>query len=195
MQTIVLASTSTYRRDLLARLGFSFDVAAPDVEEGGLAGEPPRVTARRLAQAKAVAIARLRADAIVIGSDQVANLDGVALNKPGGHDAALDQLMQLQGRSAVFHTAIAVATAGGNRLEVDCIDTQVQFRRIGRARLDAYLRADRPYDCAGSAKIESLGIVLVTAVQGDDPTALIGLPLIRLTDLLARCGVQLPTAT
>lgn len=195
MQTIVLASTSAYRRDLLARLGLSFDVAAPDVDEGALAGEPPRVTARRLAQAKAVAIARQRADAIVIGSDQVANLDGVALNKPGSHDAALEQLLQLQGRSAVFHTAIAVATAGGNRLEVDCIDTRVQFRRIGRARLDAYLRADRPYDCAGSAKIESLGITLVTAVQGDDPTALIGLPLIRLTDLLARCGLHLPTAT
>ncbi len=194
MQRIVLASTSAYRRDLFARLGLPFEVAAPQVEEGALAGEAPRTTARRLAQAKAVAVACQRPDAVVIGSDQVADLDGVPVNKPGCHDAALEQLLLLQGRRAVFHTAVAVAAAGGRRVEIDCIDTTVQFRCLSRARLDAYLRADQPYDCAGAAKIESLGITLVKSVQCDDPTALIGLPLIRLTDMLARVGLQLPAA-
>jgi septum formation protein len=192
MQRIVLASTSAYRRDLLARLGLPFEVAAPKVEEGALAGESPRVTARRLAQAKAVIIACEHPDAIVIGSDQVADLDGIPLNKPASHDAALEQLLRLQGQRAVFHTAVAVATAGGNHMTIDCIDTTVRFRRLGRSRLDAYLRVDRPYDCAGAAKIEALGITLVESVQCDDPTALIGLPLIRLTDMLAQCGVLLP---
>jgi len=194
MQTIVLASTSAYRRDLLARLGVPFEVAAPMVDERALAGESPRVTARRLAQAKAVTVASQRLEAIVIGSDQVADLDGVPLNKPGSHDAALEQLTQLQGRIAVFHTAVAVATAGGNSVQIECIDTTVQFRRLGRARLEAYLRAEQPYDCAGAAKIESMGITLVSAVHCDDPTALIGLPLIRLTDMLGQCGVLLPDA-
>lgn len=193
MHRIVLASTSRYRRDLLARLGLRFEVAAPQVDEHALDSESPRVTARRLAQSKAVAVARERNEAIVIGSDQVADLDGKPLNKPGSHDAALEQLLEAQGRVAVFRTAVAVATAGGDRVEVDCVDTTVRFRRLDRARLDAYLRADQPYDCAGAAKIESLGISLVTAVHCDDPTALIGLPLIRLTDMLCRCGVQLPT--
>lgn len=192
MKTIVLASTSTYRHALLARLRLPFDTAAPDVDEAALPGEAPAHTALRLARDKAVTVARRRPDALVIGSDQVADLDGVPLNKPGSHAAALDQLRRLQGRSAVFHTALAVAVDGGSRVEVDRVPTTVHFRRLADATLDAYLRIDQPYDCAGAAKIESLGIALVESVQGDDPTALIGLPLIRLVSMLATLGIVVP---
>lgn len=192
MPRIVLASTSPYRRELLSRLRLSFEVMSPGVDEQPLSGESPRVTARRLAQAKAEAVAARVPDAIVIGSDQVADLDGTALNKPGTHEAALRQLEALQGRVAIFHTAVAVATDGGREVQVDCVPTQVRFRRLDRAQLDAYLLADQPYDCAGAAKVESLGITLLEAVHSDDPTALIGLPLIRLTAMLAACGLRLP---
>jgi septum formation protein len=192
MKRIVLASTSPYRRELLARLRLPFDSIAPGVDEHAVDGETPRITARRLAQAKAEAVAKQVPDAIVIGSDQVADLDGVALNKPGDHASALAQLVQLQGRSAVFHTGLAVAA--GDWVEVDCVPTTVHFRTLPQAQLDAYLRLDQPYDCAGAAKIESLGIALVSAVHSDDPTALIGLPLIRLTTMLARAGLPLPPA-
>lgn len=192
MKTIVLASTSTYRRALLARLRLPFDTSAPDVDEVALPGEAPAHTALRLAREKAVAVARQRPDALVIGSDQVAELDGVPLNKPGTHAAALDQLRRLQGRSAVFHTALAVAVDGGSRVEVGRVPTTVRFRQLADAALDAYLRIDRPYDCAGAAKIESLGIALVESVQGDDPTALIGLPLIKLVSMLAALGIAVP---
>lgn len=195
MKTIVLASTSTYRRALLARLRLPFETAAPEIDEAALPDELPGQTALRLARAKAVAVARRRPDALVIGSDQVADLDGVALNKPGSHAAALDQLRRLQGRSAVFHTALAVAVDGGNRVEVDLVPTTVRFRRLAQAALEAYLRIDQPYDCAGAAKIESLGIALVESVQGDDPTALIGLPLIRLVSMLAALGIAVPAVS
>lgn len=195
MKTIVLASTSTYRRALLARLRLPFETAAPEIDEAALLDELPGQTALRLARAKAVAVARRRPDALVIGSDQVADLDGVALNKPGSHAAALDQLRRLQGRSAVFHTALAVAVDGGNRVEVDLVPTTVRFRRLAQAALEAYLRIDQPYDCAGAAKIESLGIALVESVQGDDPTALIGLPLIRLVSMLAALGIAVPAVS
>ncbi|MCU0938218.1 MAG: Maf family nucleotide pyrophosphatase [Burkholderiaceae bacterium] len=193
MQRIVLASTSPYRRELLSRLRLDFDSVPPPVDETALAGESPRVTARRLAQAKASAVAALAPAALVIGSDQVADLDGEPLNKPGCHAAALDQLQRLQGREAVFHTALCVATSGGRRLDVDCVPTLVRFRRLSPAQLEAYLRSDQPYDCAGAAKIESLGITLVESVRSDDPTALIGLPLIRLSTMLARAGLQIPS--
>jgi septum formation protein len=192
MPRIVLASTSPYRRELLQRLRLPFDAAAPRVDETALPGEAPRVSARRLAQAKAEAVAKGLADAIVIGSDQVAELDGAALNKPGDHAAAVDQLARLQGRSATFHTALCVASGGGARVEVDCVPTVVRFRPLSRSQIEAYLRADRPYDCAGAAKIESLGIALVASVCSDDPTALVGLPLIRLTTMLAALGIALP---
>jgi septum formation protein len=194
MQRIVLASTSPYRRELLARLRLAFNCVPPKVDESALAGEPPRVTARRLAQAKATAVAVQASTALVIGSDQVADLDGEPLNKPGSHAAALAQLRRLQGREAVFHTALCVTTAGGRCLDVDCVPTRVRFRRLSTAQLEAYLQADHPYDCAGAAKIESLGIALVESVQSDDPTALIGLPLIRLSTMLARAGLQVPAA-
>ncbi|MCU0951176.1 MAG: Maf family nucleotide pyrophosphatase [Burkholderiaceae bacterium] len=194
MPRIVLASTSPYRRELLSRLRLPFDCVAPQVDETALPAESPRVTARRLAQAKAEAVAMSHPDAIVIGADQVADLEGEPLNKPGGHAAALDQLLRLQGRIAVFHSALAVATAGGRSVVVDCIPTTVRFRTLGRAQLDAYLHLDQPYDCAGAAKIESLGIALLAWVRSDDPTALIGLPLIRLTELLCDAGIDPWTA-
>jgi septum formation protein len=191
MAPIVLASTSPYRRELLQRLRLPFDVQAPHVDERALAGEAPRDTALRLALAKARAVAADRAGAIVIGSDQVADVDGEALSKPGTHEAALAQLSRMQGREVVFHTAVAVIGRDG-AAQVDEVPTRVRFRVLPAGRLDAYLRAERPYDCAGAAKIESLGIALVESVRADDPTALIGLPLIRLTAMLEACGVPLP---
>src|SRR5512145_2709283 len=186
--TIVLASTSPYRRELLKRLRLPFEVVAPAVDEAGQPGESPLAMARRLAEAKAVEVARRRPGAVVIGSDQVADLDGEPIGKPHTHDAALAQLERMQGRRLVFHTALAVAAHG--RVTVDSIPTAVTFRRLQRDALDAYLKSDRPYDCAGAAKIESLGIALVERVESDDPTALIGLPLIRLTAMLEAAGVR-----
>lgn len=190
MPRIVLASTSPYRRELLQRLRLPFEVLAPRVDEAALAAEAPRATALRLARAKADEVAARTADALVIGSDQVADVEGAALSKPGSHEAALDQLERMQGRTIVFHTALAVVDAARGRALVDCVPTSVRFRRLPRAALDAYLRAERPYDCAGAAKIEGLGIALVEAVESADPTALIGLPLIRLTSMLEDFGVQ-----
>jgi septum formation protein len=187
---IVLASTSPYRRELLTRLRLTFEVEAPEIDESTLPGENPRAVALRLAQAKAQAVARRRPHALVIGSDQVVDLDGAALSKPGSHDVALAQLQAMQGRSVLFHTAVALAGPAG--IEVDCVDTTVRFRHLTDARLEAYLRAEQPYDCAGAAKIESLGIALVEEVVSPDPTALIGLPLIRLISMLERQGIRLP---
>jgi septum formation protein len=184
---IVLASSSPYRRALLQRLGLPFDVVAPEVDEARRPNEAPLALALRLAEAKARAVAALRSDDVVIGSDQVAELDGEPIGKPHTHERALAQLERMQGRRLVFHTALAVAAGG--RLDVDSIPTTVTFRRLGRNALDAYLRRDRPYDCAGAAKIESLGIALVERVEADDPTALVGLPLIRLTSMLEAAGV------
>ncbi len=186
---IVLASTSPYRRDLLARLRVPFEIHAPDVDEKVLASEGPRATALRLARAKALNVAATLAHAIVIGADQTVDLEGATLGKPHTHEAALAQLHALQGRTAVFNSALAVVAPGGN-VQVDCIPTTVTFRTLPRSQLEAYLRADVPYDCAGSAKIESLGIALIARVASDDPTALIGLPLIRLTSMLAAVGIE-----
>ena len=191
MPPIVLASTSPYRRELLTRLRLPFAVQAPQLDEYALPGEAPATTARRLALAKAKAVAKGLPGAVVIGSDQVADVDGSALSKPGTHEAALAQLARMQGREVVFHTAVAVIGADGAE-QVGEVPTTVRFRVLPIDRLDAYLRAERPYDCAGAAKIESLGITLVESVRSDDPTALIGLPLIRLTSMLAACGIDLP---
>ena len=194
MPTILLASTSPYRRDLLARLHIPFEVRSPGVDEAALPGEMPRVLARRLAQAKAVVVAQSHPEAIVIGSDQVADVDGEGLSKPGGFAAALDQLERLQGRTIVFHTALAVARDAGRWCQVASVPTAVTFRRLPRQALETYLTIDTPFDCAGAAKIESLGIALVQSVRSDDPTALIGLPLIALVDALAACGVTVPAS-
>ncbi len=192
MPTILLASTSPYRRDLLARLRVPFEVRSPHVDETPLPEETPRVLARRLAQAKAMAVAATAPDAIVIGSDQVADVDGEGLSKPGGFAAALEQLQRLRGRTISFHTALAVVRAGGTWCRVVSVPTEVTFRRLPDAALERYLTLDTPFDCAGAARIESLGIALVRSVRSEDPTALIGLPLIAVVDALAACGIEVP---
>lgn len=190
---IVLASTSPYRRQLLERLKMPFTVQAPRVDEAAAPGERPADTARRLSVAKAQAVAQERPGSIVIGSDQVAELDGTAIGKPMTHEAALLQLQRMQGRQVDFHTAVAVVRAGAPA-RVRCVVTSVRFRQLPPSQLERYLRLDQPYDCAGAARIESLGICLVESALSDDPTALIGLPLIALTSLLAEAGVALPAA-
>ena len=190
---IVLASTSPYRQELLQRLRLPFEVHAPQVDETALPSEKPRDTALRVARSKAANVAERFAAAIVIGSDQTVDLNGTMLGKPHSHDAALAQLQSLQGRTAVFYTALTVI--GAAREQSDCVSTTVTFRNLPRAQLDAYLRADQPYDCAGSAKIESLGIALIERAESDDPTALIGLPLIRLTSMLAAAGIEVLPST
>ncbi len=187
---IVLASTSRYRRELLQRLRLPFVVHAPRVDEAALPSELPRDTALRLAHGKAADVAARFAGCLVIGSDQTVDLDGTELGKPHSHTAALAQLQSLQGRTAVFHTALAVIGPASDRLQLDCVPTTVRFRRLPTEQLAAYLHADEPYDCAGAAKIESLGIALIEQVQTNDPTALIGLPLIRLTSMLASAGIE-----
>jgi septum formation protein len=188
---IVLASTSRYRRELLSRLKLAFGVKAPQVDETPLSGEAPRETALRLAIAKAQEVQSRCPGAVVIGSDQVAEIDGTALGKPMSHSVALAQLERMQGKTVVFHTALAVAGPGREALQVDNVPTTVLMRTLPSAALERYLRLDEPYDCAGAAKIESLGIALVESVESTDPTALIGLPLIRLTAMLTHAGVEI----
>jgi septum formation protein len=186
---IVLASTSSYRRDLLARLRLRFEVRAPAVDESPLPGEAARETALRLAQAKARAVAPDCPAALIIGCDQVAVLDGVSLGKPGNHASAVAQLKAMRGRSVLFHTALALFNARTGALQAAEVPTTVRFRQYGDAEIEHYLELERPYDCAGSAKIEGLGIVLVESVHSSDPTALIGLPLMQLAAMLRNEGV------
>jgi septum formation protein len=187
---LVLASTSPYRRELLQRLQLQFETIAPGVEEAPLAGEAAATTAVRLAQAKARAVRSTFPHALIIGSDQVAEIDGERLDKPGTHERAVAQLRRLSGRAANFHTAVALLNAATGALHSRLVVTRVVFRELTPAVIDAYLRKEQPYDCAGSAKSEGLGIALLRAIEGDDPTALIGLPLIALTELLAAEGVR-----
>ncbi|GGC18114.1 Maf-like protein [Oxalicibacterium flavum] len=189
---LILGSSSIYRRELLSRLRLPFDVMTPDIDETPLAGEQPEATALRLAQAKAAAIAAQMPDTLVIGSDQVATLDGRQIGKPGNHANALQQLQTMRGRTVVFHTALCLLdnrTDAAAPLQIDNIRTRVTFRDLPDAELDAYLRAEQPYDCAGSAKNEGLGIAILSSVESSDPTALTGLPLIALTSMLRRAGV------
>lgn len=187
---LVLASTSAYRRELLARLQLEFQVMAPGVDEQPLAGEAPAAMALRLAEAKARAGAARFPAALVIGSDQVAVLGDRRLDKPGLHQAAAEQLQALSGRTATFHTAVALLNASTGRLQARLVPAHVTFRRLSGAQIEAYLQRERPYDCAGSAKSEGLGIALIERIESDDPTALIGLPLIALVDLLSAEGCQ-----
>jgi septum formation protein len=187
---LILASTSVYRRELLARLRMPFEVVAPDVDESPRPAEPPASLAIRLALAKARAVAARHPQAVVIGSDQVAALDGVALGKPGHHQAAVLQLRAMSGRRVIFHTALAVVSANLRFEESDLACVSVTFRGLSDVEIERYLRTDRPYDCAGSAKVESLGIALLQSVESDDPTALIGLPLIRTCALLRLAGID-----
>jgi septum formation protein len=189
---IVLASTSAYRRELLQRLRLPFDVVAPGVDETPRSGETPAALARRLSRDKAGAVAAQRPGAIVIGSDQTATLDGeTVIGKPGDHARAVEQLRAASGRTMVFHTGLCVRHPDGTT-EVDCIDTRVRFRRLADDEIERYLRAETPYDCTGAAKSEGLGIALLDAQEGPDPTALVGLPLIRLAAMLRAAGVPLP---
>jgi septum formation protein len=194
LRAIVLASSSPYRREQLALLRVAFTTAVPGIDEAPLAGEQPGATARRLALAKARACAAAVPDALVIGADQVAELDGVAIGKPGGHAAAAAQLRAMSGRTVHFHSGLAVLDAASGRFEHGCTQTEVHFRSLLPAQIEAYLNADQPYDCAGSARIESMGICLVDSVRSDDPTALVGLPLILLCSQLAAFGVDVLAA-
>lgn len=192
MPRLVLASTSRYRRELLGRLGLPFDVASPAVDETPIAGESPHALAKRLAMAKARDVARgLDEDAWALGSDQVADLDGLPLGKPGGRDAAIAQLRAMSGRTVRFHTALSVAHADG-RSFTDIDLTEVQFRELDDGAIARYVDAEQPYDCAGSFKSEGLGITLFEAIDNRDPSALIGLPLIATCRLLRQAGFVLP---
>jgi septum formation protein len=188
---LILASTSRYRRELLERLRLPFQVLAPGVDETPLPGEAPAALARRLALAKAQAVARLHPQAVVIGSDQVADLDGHSLGKPGTHDKAVAQLRRMRGHSVVFQTAVAVVCQAQGYADERLAEVRVRFRDLSDAEIENYLRAEQPYDCAGSAKSEGLGIALLQAIDSDDPTALIGLPLIRTCELLRAAGIDL----
>jgi len=187
---LVLASTSRYRRELLARLRLDFDTVRPDVDEAPFAGEAPAALALRLAVAKAEAVAAQRPGARVIGSDQVADFEGVALGKPGGRAAAIAQLESMSGREVAFRTAVAVASAGTIASALDT--TVVRFRRLDRDEIERYVDLEQPWDCAGSFKSEGLGISLFDAVESRDPTALVGLPLGETARLLRKAGYAIP---
>jgi septum formation protein len=187
---LILASTSRYRRELLERLRLPFTVQAPEVDEAPLADEAPAALARRLALAKAQAVAALHPQALVIGSDQVADLAGEAIGKPGNHDRARAQLLRMSGQRLVFQTAVAVVCQARGFAEVRLAPVTVDMRVLGANEIERYLALEQPYDCAGSAKSEGLGISLLQAVHSDDPTALIGLPLIATCALLRAAGLD-----
>jgi septum formation protein len=190
---LILASSSPYRRELLARLQLPFDVLVPAIDESPQAGEAPEQTALRLAREKAAAVAQRVPGALVIGSDQVATLDGRQIGKPGDHAKALAQLQLMRGRTVLFHTALCLwdgrAADPARAAQCENVQTAVTFRDLLDHELDAYLRIEQPYDCAGSAKNEGLGIALLERIDSSDPTALTGLPLIALTGMLRRAGL------
>jgi septum formation protein len=190
-RTLVLGSTSRYRRELLARLNVPFGVAAPEVDETPLSGEAPAVLAQRLALAKAQAVARKFPQAVVIGSDQVADLQGQPLGKPGTHEKAVAQLRMMRRQTVIFQTALAVVCQETGFVQQDIAQVRVVFRDLSDEEIENYLRIEQPYDCAGSAKSEGLGIALLERIDNDDPTALIGLPLIRTARMIRAAGVRL----
>jgi septum formation protein len=188
--TLILASTSRYRRELLARLQLPFSVVSPGVDEAALAAEAPADLAQRLSRAKARAVASLHPDAVIIGSDQVCDLAGEAIGKPGTHERAVRQLQQLSGRQAVFHTSVCVVRHSTGYESHAAAPVVVRFRTLRAEEIEHYLRTEQPYDCAGSAKCETLGIALLEAIESDDPTALVGLPLIRTARMLREAGID-----
>lgn len=194
---LILGSSSPYRKELLQRLRIPFDVISPDIDETPQAVESPEATAMRLCERKAMAIAAQAPGCLAIGCDQVATLDGIQIGKPGTHANALAQLQLMRGREVIFHTALCLLDgrpAARTPLQIENVQTFVAFRDLPDAELDAYLRIEQPYDCAGSARNEGLGIALLESVRGTDPTALTGLPLIALTSMLRRAGVAFFTA-
>jgi septum formation protein len=188
---LVLGSSSPYRRELLARLKLAFEVDLPQVDETPRPGESPREMALRLALDKARAVAARHPDAAVIGSDQVADLAGEPLGKPGTHERAAAQLRRMSGQTVVFHTAVAVVCRAAGFEQSDLAPVRVTFRELADAEIESYLQAEMPYDCAGSARSEGLGIALLDAIESDDPSALVGLPLIRTCRMLRAAGVRL----
>ena len=190
-RTLVLGSTSPYRRELLERLRIPFEVQGPEVDETPYAGETPMALAQRLALAKAQAVAKRFPQAIVIGSDQVADLNGEPLGKPGTHANAVKQLQQMRGQTVVFQTAVSVVCLATGFAQSELAQVKVQFRHVSDAAIEAYLQAEQPYDCAGSAKSEGLGIALLDRIDNQDPTALVGLPLILTCRLLRAAGLPL----
>lgn len=189
--TLVLASTSPYRRELLARLGLPFEVANPQTDESPLPEEPPSAMALRLSEAKARAVAAEYPNALVIGSDQVAELNGRIFGKPGSHERAVAQLKELSGRTVNFFTGLCLLDTRTGQAEVRGVPTLVGFRELTDFEIESYLRREPAYNCAGSAKSEGLGIALLQRIEGTDPNALVGLPLIALCELLRRRGVEI----
>ena len=190
-RALILGSTSSYRRALLERLRIPFTVVAPDVDETTLAGETPEQTAIRLALAKAHAVAQGREDSVVIGSDQVADLHGEAIGKPGNFERARSQLQRMSGQTVVFHTAVAVVCLAQQFVAQAVVPVQVKFRSLSDAEISHYLLAETPYDCAGSAKSEGLGIALLERIDNSDPSALVGLPLIETARMLRAAGIPI----
>ena len=190
-QLLVLASTSVYRSELLQRLQLPFETAAPEVDETPLPGESARTTSLRLAQEKARAVATAYPDALIIGSDQVALLDGEQIGKPLTHDNAFRQLRAMRGKTTIFYTALALLNSKTGRMQAKVAENHVTLRDLGDAEIEGYLLKEQPYHCAGSAKSEGLGIALMSRMTGDDPNALVGLPLILLTEMLRRENVHL----
>ena len=186
---VILGSTSRYRKELLSRLQIPFDTAAPDVDETPHPNESPQDLAMRLALAKARAVALKNSEAVVIGSDQVADLEGVPLGKPGNHANATLQLQRMRGKTVIFQTALSVVCLATGFEKTDLAAVKVKFRYLSDSEIESYLRTEEPYDCAGSAKSEGLGIALLEKIESDDPTALIGLPLIRTCQMLREAGV------
>lgn len=187
---LVLGSTSCYRRGLLARLGLPFEIASPEVDEAALPGERPAATALRLSEAKARAVAARHPGDLVIGSDQVADHDGRAMGKPGDRPTAVALLRELSGRTVVFHTGVALVDARSGRCQCELVDVTSTFRALTDHEIERYLDREAPYDCAGGVKSEALGIALFTRITSDDPTALIGLPLIALSRMLRNEGMD-----
>ena len=187
---LILASSSIYRRELLQRLQLPFSTISPNVDETPLPDEAPEQTALRLAQAKARKIGQDRGNALIIGCDQVATLDGEQLGKPLVHDRAMQQLRKMRGRRVVFHSALCLYNPAADRMQAQVVPYEVEFRQLSDAQIESYLRKEEPYHCAGSAKSEGLGIALIAGMYGSDPNALIGLPLIALIDMLHNEGVN-----
>ena len=188
---LILGSTSRYRKELLSRLKIPFESVAPNVDETPHNQESPKDLALRLALAKARAVALKNPEAVVIGSDQVADLEGMPLGKPGNHANAILQLQRMRGKTVIFQTALSVVCIASGYERTDLAAVKVKFRDLSDGEIESYLRAEEPYDCAGSAKSEGLGIALLESIENDDPTALIGLPLIRTCQMLREAGVKL----
>ena len=188
---IILGSTSPYRKELLQRFDLAFESSAPDIDESRLAGETPQALVARLAEQKARAVAESYTDALVIGSDQVAVLNNEVLGKPGNHEKAVVQLEKASGETVAFYTGLCLYNTSSKNLQVDVIPFNVIFRKLTRDQIENYLKAEQPYDCAGSFKSEGLGVALFERMEGEDPSALIGLPLIRLCRMLEQEGVKI----